>query len=58
MQKNDLIERIAVRFKRAKIYRNDQKRLNVHTVVHHDVIKNKYDLSSNYNVLIEKNKHP
>ena len=57
MQRNDFTEKIAIRFERVKIYRNDQKRSNVHTVVHYETIKNKYDLSNNCNVLIEENKH-
>ena len=57
MQRDDFTEEIAIRFERVKTYRNDQKKSNVHTVVHYEAIKNEYDLSSNCNVLIEENKH-
>ena len=46
-----------VRSEKVKIYRNDQKRSNVHTALHYEMIKHEYDLFNNCNVLIEKNKH-
>ena len=55
--RDDITQRITVRSERVKIYRNDQKRLNVHTALHYDLIKNEYELSSNCNVLIEEDKH-
>lgn len=55
--KSDFTQRITIRSERIRIYRNNQKKFNVYTALHYDLIRNKYKLSSNCNVLIEENKH-
>lgn len=40
-----------------KKYFNDRKRFNVHTAIHYKIMMHEYEMSSNCNVLIEKDKH-
>jgi len=38
-------------------YCNDQKRSNMHMIIHYETMMTEYDMLSNINVLVEKNKH-
>ncbi len=38
-------------------YCNDQKRSNMHMIIHYETMTTEYDMLSNINVLVEKNKH-
>ena len=38
-------------------YCNDQKRSNMHMIIYYETMMTEYDMLSNINVLVEKNKH-
>jgi len=42
---------------KTQIYRKNQKRLNMHIAMHHETAMTEFDMFSNINVLIDKNKH-
>ena len=42
---------------KVNLYTNDQRRSNFHTVFHYEISIKEYEMSSNVNVLMKKNKH-
>lgn len=45
------------KFQKIQKYTNDQRRSNVHITFHYETVMNEYEMFSNVNVLMRKNKH-